>query len=178
MPALVIMGVSGCGKTSIARALAAVLECTFVEGDALHPAANIAKMAAGEPLDDSDRLPFLRNVGEALALHAAAGVVVSCSALKRSYRDLLRSYCSDLCFVLPTADRVVLQQRLLARRNHFMPVSLLDSQLAALETPQPDECAMLVAGDAPLDETIAAILAWLQSPQAGACSGKARIAAD
>lgn len=165
------MGVSGCGKTTLASALAAALRWHFVEGDALHPAANIAKMAAGQPLDDNDREPFLHNVGKAMAQHSAAGVVVACSALKRSYRDLLRSYCRDVHFVLPTLARAELAERLQARSGHFMPASLIDSQLAVLEIPQQDESALLVEGDAAVDAAVAEILAWLQLP-IGDCDNK------
>jgi gluconokinase len=166
------MGVSGCGKSTLASALAIRLGWHFVEGDALHPAANLAKMAAGQPLDDNDRQPFLHNVGKAIARHEHVGVVVACSALKRSYRDLLRSYCGDLGFVLPLLSKAELCQRLQARSNHFMPASLLDSQLAPLELPQADEAALSFDGSADHANAVAEILAWLQCSPANA-EGKA-----
>jgi carbohydrate kinase (thermoresistant glucokinase family) len=134
------MGPSGCGKSTLAKALARRLAWTFVEGDELHPQANIDKMRAGLALDDADREPFLRAVGAALAEGRATGVVVSCSALKRRYRDLLRELAgADLLFVLPRVSRSVLARRLAGRRNRFMPTTLLASQLAALEPLQDDE---------------------------------------
>lgn len=154
------MGPSGCGKSTLARALARRLDWQFVEGDDLHPPANLAKMSAGIALDDADREPFLRAVGAALAAGRAGGVVASCSALKRKYRDLLRSVAGeDLLFVLPTVRRDVLARRLAGRRSHFMPASLLDSQLAVLEPPQPDERAVVLAQSRSINAAIAQVLA-------------------
>ena len=121
------MGVSGCGKSVLGRELSAALGLRFVEGDALHPEGNIAKMRAGVPLDDIDREPFLLNVAAALVVGRARGVVVSCSALKRSYRDLIRSRAGAVTFVWPRVDRAVLATRLAQRRDHYMPASLLES---------------------------------------------------
>lgn len=144
--AIVIMGVSGCGKSKLGRELAAALGVRFVEGDTLHPEGNIAKMSAGVPLDDIDREPFLLNVVAALVVGKARGVVVSCSALKRSYRDVIRSRAGDVTFVWPRVDRAVLAERLARRRDHHMPASLLDSQLETLEPPAADEHAIVVDG--------------------------------
>ena len=143
--AIVVMGVSGCGKSTLAAALAQDLAWTFVEGDLLHPPENVRKMAAGIPLTDEDRRPFLLSVAEALAANPA-GAVASCSALKRSYRNLIRAHVGDLLFVLPTLSRDELAARLANRPGHFMPAALLDSQIATLELPDHDEPALLIDG--------------------------------
>lgn len=137
MTRVVVMGVSGCGKSSIGSALAARLGARFVDGDQLHPEANIAKMSRGEPLTDADRAPWLARVGAALA---EDGTVIACSALKRIYRDQIRATAgADVVFLHLKGDREVLLQRMSNRPGHFMPASLLDSQLATLEDPQTDE---------------------------------------
>jgi gluconokinase len=144
---IVVMGVSGAGKSTLARALAQALQWKFIEGDDLHPAANVAKMSAGIPLTDEDRRPFLRAVADAIAQNRAVGVVVSCSALKRAYRDSIRERAAGpVIFVLPNLTRAQLVARLEQRTGHFMPVSLLDSQLATLEPPAADENAVVVDG--------------------------------
>jgi carbohydrate kinase (thermoresistant glucokinase family) len=130
------MGVSGSGKSTVGAELAARLGVPFVDGDALHPVANVAKMAAGIPLDDADRWPWLDAVGARLA---ESRVVVACSALRRSYRDRLRAAAPDVRFVLLDGSRELLAARTGARLDHFMPPALLDSQLATLERPAPDE---------------------------------------
>jgi len=156
---VVIMGVSGSGKTTLGQALAARLGLPFIEGDTLHPESNIAKMAAGQPLDDADRQPFLENVAQALLDHRQSGVVVSCSALKRRYRDLLRARAGDILFVLPVVGRAVLEARVTQRSGHFMPAALLDSQLAALEPLQADERGVTVDGTAAADAQLSQVLA-------------------
>ncbi|GHC62722.1 gluconokinase [Neogemmobacter tilapiae] len=135
MTAIVVMGVCGCGKSSVGQGIAAALGLPFTDGDDLHPAANVAKMASGQPLTDADRWPWLTKVGETLA----PGGVVACSALKRSYRDHIRKAAPDVRFVYLHGDRALLAARLAARPGHFMPPALLDSQLATLEIPQADE---------------------------------------
>jgi len=140
----VIMGVSGSGKSLIGAKLAAALHIDFVEGDDLHPADNVQRMAAGVPLTDADRRGWLLAIGTRLrdAKRAGRGLVVSCSALKRSYRDLLRSAGDDTVrFVYLAGGRALLAERMAQRRGHFMPASLLESQLATLEEPAPDERA-------------------------------------
>jgi gluconokinase len=159
--AIVVMGVSGAGKSTLGCALATALGCRFVEGDTLHPAANVAKMAAGIPLDDNDREPYLERVAQVCAAGAAAGVVVSCSALKRRYRDVIRKHAPTTRFVLPLLDHAQLAERLNRRRNHFMPASLLDSQLAALEPPAADEHVILVDGASGTSLQVALALASL-----------------
>ena len=140
----VIMGVSGSGKSLIGAMLARALDVAFVEGDDLHPPDNVQRMAAGIPLTDDNRRGWLTRIAERLrtAQRAGLGLVVSCSALKRIYRDLLRSAgASDVQFVYLAGSRALLAQRLANRRGHFMPAALLDSQLDILEEPSPDEHA-------------------------------------
>lgn len=138
---LVVTGVSGVGKTSVAAELAARTGWTFLEGDDLHLDAKRAKMAAGIPLDDRDRTPWLRRIAEWIGDQEAAGVdaVVACSALRRVYRDLLRTGHPSVRFVHLIAPATLIGDRLAARQGHFMPASLLQSQLGALEPLEPDE---------------------------------------
>jgi gluconokinase len=138
----VIMGVCGSGKTTVGALLARALDIAFVDGDELHPPENVRRMAAGIPLTDDDRHGWLLAIAARLraARRAGTGLVVSCSALKRRYRDLLRGDgAADVRFVLLSGSRELLAQRLAQRRGHFMPPALLDSQLAILEEPAPDE---------------------------------------
>jgi gluconokinase len=140
----VIMGVCGSGKSLIGAQLARALDIDFVEGDGLHPPDNVQRMAAGTPLTDDDRRGWLIAIAARLreAKRAGMGLVVSCSALKRSYRDLLRSVgAADVRFVYLAGSHALLAERMAQRRGHFMPPSLLDSQLAILEEPSPDERA-------------------------------------
>lgn len=132
-PLLVVMGVSGSGKSTIGSLLAEGLHVQFVDADDLHPASNIDKMAAGVPLTDDDRWPWLAKVGSVLAGAASTGIVVACSALKRSYRDAIRSEAPDAFFIYLNGSRELLAARLGDRKGHFMPTALLDSQLDALE---------------------------------------------
>jgi len=159
--AVVIMGVSGCGKSTLGRALAAALGWRFIEGDELHPPANVAKMAAGVALTDADREPFLDRVADAVAAYRREGVVASCSALKHSYRDRLRAQAGQITFVLPLLDRDTLLARLSERAEHFMPASLLEGQLATLELPVPEERAILVDGAASTGRQVEDVLAAL-----------------
>ncbi len=161
--AVVVMGVSGAGKSTLGPALAEALGCPFVEGDDFHPLANRAKMAAGIPLNDEDRRPYLDRVARAIAARRREGVVVACSALKRRYRDLIRETAPEVTFVLPVVGRKALMARLGQRRGHFMPASLLDSQLAALEPPQGDERAILVDGAAAVGAQVEHTLEALQT---------------
>ncbi len=142
----VVMGVAGAGKSTIGAALAQALGVPFVEGDDFHPPENRARMAAGIPLTDADRQGWLQALAQRItqAQRAGSGVVVSCSALKRAYRDILRAGAPALRFIFLTGNRALLAERLAARQGHFMPVSLLDSQLATLEPPAPDEGAWVV----------------------------------
>ena len=143
---LVLMGISGCGKTTVARILAERLHWAFEEGDALHPQANIDKMAAGHPLDDDDRAPWLAKVADWVDARLDAGQcgVITCSALKRSYRDLIDRRREGVEFVYLHGSRELIASRLATRKGHFMPMSLLDSQFATLEEPAADEPAIRV----------------------------------
>jgi gluconokinase len=144
---IVVMGVSGCGKTSVGESLAARLGLAFVEGDSLHPKTNVEKMAAGIPLQDEDRWPWLDRIGAALAEAAGKGegLIVSCSALKKTYRDRLRAAAGGrLAFVFLYGSRELLEERMKARKGHFMPPSLLESQLATLEDPRGEEGVVAV----------------------------------
>ncbi len=156
--AIVVMGASGCGKSTLGRALAAALRWRFIEGDTLHPPQNIAKMSSGVPLTDEDRWPFLENVGAAIHAAGADGVVVACSALKRDYRDRIRARAGEVAFVLPSVDRAHLLARLAHRREHFMPPTLVDGQLQALEPPQQDERALVLDGNASTELQVRRVL--------------------
>ena len=157
-PLLVVMGVSGSGKSTIGRLLAERLDVPFVDADDLHPITNVDKMAAGHPLDDDDRWPWLAKVGEAIAGASDTGVVVACSALKRSYRDAIRVEAPGATFVYLHGERELLASRLGQRENHFMPATLLDSQLGALQPPTDDEAAVIVDVDGTPEQIVAAIL--------------------
>ena len=157
---LVLMGVAGCGKSSVGAALSAALDVPYVDGDDLHPAANVEKMRRGEPLTDADRWPWLDRVAD--CLHAKAPVIIGCSALKRAYRDRIRDGAQGkVGFVHLSGTRAVIEARMAARQGHYMPLSLLDSQFAALEPPAPDE-ATTVDIDQPLPRIVAQIEGWLK----------------
>ena len=146
-PLIVVMGVAGSGKTTLASQLAERLGVPFVEGDSLHPIANVRKMSSGIPLTDADRWPWLRAIGERMEVERATGhgVVVACSALKRSYRDCLRREVhGKIHFVLLDGSRQLIGDRMKKRKGHFMPPALLDSQFATLEKPTPDEHAVIL----------------------------------
>ena len=143
-PQVVVMGVSGCGKSTVGAALAQTLGLAFIEGDSLHPARNVALMAAGTALTDADRAGWLATIADKLAQARAdgAGLVLSCSALKRRYRDGLRAACPGLRLVYLHGSAGQLAARLQARSGHYMPASLLASQLSTLEPPAADEQAL------------------------------------
>ena len=152
----VVMGVSGCGKSLMGAGFAQAQGLRFVDGDDLHPAANIAKMRRGAPLTDADRAPWLAQVGAVLA---SDGTVVACSALKRAYRDQIRQAAGGaVTFLYLRGSPAVLLARMQARPGHFMPPALLDSQLATLEEPSSDE-AFIVAD---IDQSPEAIIAQFQ----------------
>ena len=155
---LVLMGVSGVGKSTVGALLAAQLGCDFAEGDELHPPRNVARMAAGVPLTDADRAPWLSAVRGWIDAHVDAGSpgVITCSALKRGYRDRLRA--PGVVFVMLAADPAVIARRLADRHGHFMPPRLLGSQLEALEPPAGDEPSITVAAGQDAASVCAAIL--------------------
>lgn len=163
---VLLTGVSGSGKSTIGGMLAGRLHWDFEDGDALHPAANIAKMRAGIPLTDEDRGPWLRALAGWIDGRIAAGApaVAACSALKRSYRDLLREGRPQVRLVFLAVDREVLAARLVARHGHFFPADLLESQLAALEPPAPEEGVLQVDAAAPAAEVVRQIIAGLGLP--------------
>ncbi|MCU1480683.1 MAG: gluconate kinase [Subtercola sp.] len=138
-PLVIVAGVTGAGKSTIGTAIAVKLGVPFVDADSLHSPANIAKMAAGHPLTDADREPWLERIGAELHGHDDSGVVIACSSLKRQYRDLIRSAAPSTFFVVLTGSRELIASRLAARTGHFMPPALLDSQLAAFEPLTADE---------------------------------------
>ncbi|MCZ9310232.1 gluconokinase [Corynebacterium uberis] len=156
------MGVSGAGKTTIGTLLAERLGVSYRDGDDLHPQANIDKMASGQPLNDEDRWPWLKEVGQWLA-QAHDGGVIGCSALKRSYRDLIRQACPDVEFVHVHGDVDVLASRMDQREGHFMPSSLLESQLATLEPLGSDEAGAVFDIAAPADAVADKAAAWVAS---------------
>lgn len=154
MRCYVLMGVSGCGKSSVGEALADQCNVTFIDGDDLHPKTNIEKMASGIPLTDADRAPWLEAVGEALAASSGPSVI-GCSALKLRYRDLIRSRVEEpVSFIHLHADQRVLEQRVNEREGHFMPPALLQSQYDALEELEPDELGVRIDISQPLTDVI------------------------
>lgn len=162
--ALIVMGVSGSGKSTIASGLAERLGWTFEDGDRFHPPGNVAKMSAGHPLTDEDRRPWLQAIADEIGRVCRAGghLVVACSALKRAYRDVLVGARTDVRFVFLDGSPALIADRLARRKGHFMPPGLLDSQFRTLEPPQADEQAITVPIDAPVetivDNTIARIV--------------------
>lgn len=169
---IVVMGVSGSGKSTVADGLVARLGWEFAEGDDFHPQANVDKMRAGHPLDDDDRWPWLRLLAGWIGEREQAGrsVVVTCSALKRSYRDLLRDGHPSVWFAHVTADPALLRERVAQRSGHYMPVSLLDSQLATLEPLDDDEPGAAISGagapEAVVDHVLAALARDRSTPHA------------
>jgi carbohydrate kinase (thermoresistant glucokinase family) len=157
---IVVMGVSGSGKTSVGGLLASRLGMEFLDADQLHPPGNKRKMAAGMPLDDDDRQPWLARIADRLQ---AGALVVACSALKRSHRDRLRLDAADIRFVYLRGSTELLRQRIARRSHEFMPASLLDSQLQTLEPPQADERALTVDIGNSVQENVECALRWLEA---------------
>ncbi len=165
-PLLVVMGVSGCGKTSVGVGLAQRLELPYLEADDYHPASNVDKMSRGIPLTDDDRWPWLQALSQAMANAAdqSGGVVATCSALKRKYRDkILQQVDRPLLFIFLDGDRDTLFARMQQRSDHYMPPSLLDSQLADLERPDADEPVATFSVDQSVDELVNEIVTRLNS---------------
>lgn len=154
MALVVVMGVTGSGKSTVGTALAERLGVPFADADDFHSAANVAKMRAGTPLTDHDRLPWLRNIAAWLGEHQGGGAVVTCSALKRVYRDILRERTSDVVFLHLDGDKETARRRVAGRAGHFMPESLVDSQFADLEPLEADEHGIVVDFARPVDDIV------------------------
>jgi gluconokinase len=164
---IVIMGVAGCGKTTVGQRLAAALGWPFFDADDLHEPASLAKMASGQPLDDADRAPWLARLRRLIDELTAAGTpaVLACSALKQSYRECLLGGCADARLVYLRASRALLARRLRERAGHFFPAELLDSQLEALEEPSD---ALVIDAGRPPDDIVAHLCAALDGQRTGA----------
>ncbi|QCI12249.1 gluconokinase [Pseudomonas putida] len=164
LSAIVVMGVAGCGKSCIGSAIAALSGGRLIEGDAFHPAANIAKMSAGIPLDDDDRAGWLVSLGEELKRVAKDGVrpILTCSALKRSYRETLRASMPGVGFVFLELTPADAEQRVLARPGHFMPASLIDSQFAALEPPHGEPLTLALDATRSVEALAQAVDTWVK----------------
>lgn len=161
---IVVMGVCGCGKSTLAKRLAEQLNGVFLEGDAFHTPANIAKMSSGTPLTDADRQPWLETLGSEIRQQALSGaVVLACSSLKRSYRDLLRKQAGELFFVYLEGSPDLLNARLSARQGHYMSSSLLQSQLKDLEAPGDDEASVTLSIQESPDHLLECVLEQLSS---------------
>ena len=158
---IVVMGVTGCGKSTVGVALAERLKVPFGDADDFHSPENVARMAAGTPLTDADRVPWLHAIGAWLAAQSG-GAVASCSALKRSYRDVLRESAPDVAFVHLHGDRETVRRRVSGRAGHFMPSSLVDSQFAALEPLGADERGVVLDLDTPVDDLVEAAVQALR----------------
>jgi gluconokinase len=163
--ALIVMGVSGSGKSTVAVKLAERLGWTFEDGDRFHPASNVAKMSAGRPLTDEDRWPWLQAIADEIDRVArnSGRVVIACSALRRAYRELLVHGRDDVRIVFLEGTKALIADRLARRKDHFMPKGLLDSQFKTLEPPQTDEHPITVSIDAPVEVIVQNIIAQLSS---------------
>ena len=166
------MGVSGVGKSTIAKGLSTLMRWQFAEGDAFHPEANLAKMSSGQPLTDEDRWPWLRTLGDWMSQEIAAGRsgIVTCSALRRAYRDLLREGRPEVVFCHLAAEEDLVANRIDARQDHFMPPSLLHSQYDTLEPLEPDEPGVEVSVAGSAAEVLARAVAALQLQPQGESS--------
>ena len=162
--AIVVMGVSGAGKSTVGKLIAARLDCPFRDADSFHPAANIEKMSRGEPLTDDDRWPWLKAIADWIETHRAAGTtgVVTCSALKRAYRDVVTAnQAADVRLVYLEGDFALIEARLKARKGHFMPPALLRSQFETLQEPRADEHALAVSIAGTPEDIAAQVIAAL-----------------
>lgn len=177
---LVVMGVSGCGKSTFARMLSERLGCPLVEGDDLHPATNIAKMASGTPLTDVDRQPWLEQIGQQVAqwIGARQQGVVTCSSLKHAYRTTISGRHEQVCFVYLKGSRDGVGARLRERTDHFMPASMLDSQFATLEEPRDDEVVLELDASATCEDLLDAACAALRALEKEAGGDEATVVVD
>ncbi len=163
---IIVMGVSGSGKSTVGEKLAEALNLPFLEGDSLHPKSNVDKMASGIPLQDEDRWPWLDKIGERMAV-AEQGLIVSCSSLKKSYRYRLRAAVGgQLAFVFLDGSFEVLHEHMGHRTGHFMPVTMLESQLATLESPVGEPLVFRADVVDPIEKIVAESLEWLRSAKA------------
>jgi carbohydrate kinase (thermoresistant glucokinase family) len=160
---IVVMGVTGCGKTTVGIALAQKIGVTFIDSDGLHSASNKRKMASGTPLNDSDRAPWLRAVSEVLLNHES--VVAACSALKKSYRDMIIAEAPTSIFIHLSGSKELISGRLRERSHHFMPIELLDSQFQTLENLSQTENGKSIDISKPVDEIVMEIIAWIEHPR-------------
>lgn len=160
----ILMGVSGTGKTSVAQALHQKYGWPYAEGDAFHPPENIAKMQAGAPLTDADRAPWLASIATWMTEQSVKGhnTLVTCSSLKRAYRDILRAAQGDVLFIHLTGEQELLAQRMNARQGHFMPASLLTSQFATLEQLNSDEAGTVIDVSGSQEEVATAALSYIE----------------
>lgn len=160
---VIVMGVSGCGKSTVAALLAQQLGWAFVEGDSLHPPANVEKMSQGIPLTDADRLPWLQEIAQTIENWRATGQpgVVACSALRRHYREIIAGPALDIRFAYLQGDFQLIKQRLAMRQGHYMPVSLLESQFSVLEAPASDEPVITLDVEAQAEGLVADIIQML-----------------
>lgn len=159
---MVLMGVAGCGKSSVGADLAPLINASYTDGDDLHPQANIDKMSAGHPLTDEDRWPWLHIVGQTLG-ESNNRTIIGCSSLKRAYRDAITQAANaPVTFIHLSGSRAVIESRLSSRQGHFMPTALLDSQFTTLEAPDSTENAIEVDIDQPIDDIVSEIRRKLQ----------------
>ena len=167
--ALIVMGVSGSGKSTIASRLAERLGWTFEDGDRFHPPSNVAKMSAGHPLTDEDRWPWLQAISDEIdrVCRASEHAVIACSALKRAYRDLLVHGRADVRIVFLKGTEALITDRLARRKGHFMPAGLLDSQFKTLQPPEPEERAITVSIDAAVETVVEDIVRQLDAASCG-----------
>ena len=169
MTSFVVMGVAGCGKSTVGKALAGHLQLAYLEGDDLHAPQSVEKMTSGVPLTDNDRWPWLQRVGEQLSV-LSGPAVVGCSALRRVYRDYMISHCTKrIAFIHLAAEQSVVAERMASRDGHFMPPGLLASQYATLEPLQPDEPGVVVDISHPVDFVVAEVIRVAENLQHNRC---------
>lgn len=172
-PSVMVMGVTGCGKTTIGNQIAGRLGVPFADADDFHPRANVDKMASGTPLTDEDRWPWLQACGAWMEKHAATGSVMACSALRVAYRDVIREHVPSVLFVHLDGPEEVIVRRVAARLGHFMPAALVQSQYDTLEPLQPNERGVVVSFDQPVSRIVNQAMSTITSQFEGAEDGTA-----